>query len=72
MKKELVRDQGVAIDKDLVRSNLTRNQQNKINYYWRCVIKEDPKLRSILKELSDKEIAKDNTWSGIVRSLGFW
>ncbi len=70
--RALARDQGVGVGNDLIKGDLTRNQQNKTNYYWQCILKKDPELRSILNELLDKGISRDNTWSGIVRSLGFW
>lgn len=71
-KRALVRDQGVAMDKDLTQGDLTHDQQNRINYYWQCIIKQDTELLSILKELSNNGISRDDTWSGVVRSLGFW
>lgn len=71
-KRALARDQAVAADKGSIKADLTRNQQRKISYYWECIVKKDSKLGSILNELSDKRISRDNTWSGVVRSLSFW
>ena len=72
LKRAIARDQGVALDGEGIQDNITMQQSGRIQYYWRLLREEDPKLSSILKELVDVGISKDESWSGIMRSIGLW
>ena len=71
-KRALARDQGLTLDDGNIQDNITRNQSGRIQYYWRLLIEDDQRLSFILKELVDVGISKDNSWSGIIRSISLW
>lgn len=71
-KRAIARDKGLAFDLDKDQQKITDNQSARVQYYWSLLLKEDPKLSIILKELADVGISKDISWSGIIRSLGLW
>ncbi len=66
------RDAGVSLSQSLNRGTVKQNQTTLITRQWEKILRENSKVPSVLKELCDASISKNETWGGLADNLSRW